>query len=131
MPYQLLGLGATSYVTTTDNKTVLKGYRVWRDGKYYIGRDDCEDDLAREAAIYAHLGAHQQILKCFGLEQHCAGVHSLRLDLAPLGARSPGLRPAVHCRASSSAAAAADPVADGSRHHDGRRLPPLQGCAAL
>ncbi|KAK4043432.1 hypothetical protein C8A01DRAFT_32358 [Parachaetomium inaequale] len=39
---------------------------------------DCEDDLAREAAIYAHLGDHPQILKCFGLEEHCAGVHSLR-----------------------------------------------------
>ncbi len=85
MSYQLLGLGATSYVTTTDNKTVLKGYQVWRDGKFYIGQDDCEDDLAREAAVYAHLGDHQQILKCFGLEQHCAGVHSLRLELAPLG----------------------------------------------
>lgn len=85
MPYQLLGLGATSYVTTTDNTTVLKGHQVWRDGKYYMGRDDCEDDLAREAAIYAHLGEHPQILKCFGLEEHCAGVHSLRLELAPLG----------------------------------------------
>lgn len=78
MPYPLLGLGATSYVTTTDNTTVLKGHQVWRDGKYYMGRDDCEDDLAREAAIYAHLGEHPQILKCFGLEEHCAGVHSLR-----------------------------------------------------
>ncbi|AEO70969.1 2308f8de-1285-4237-84fb-af640ff103a3 [Thermothielavioides terrestris] len=85
MPYELLGLGATCYVTTTDHKTVLKGHQVWRDGKYYIGRDDCEDDLAREAAIYAHLGDHPQILKCFGLEEHCVGVHSLRLELAPLG----------------------------------------------
>ncbi|AEO58257.1 hypothetical protein MYCTH_2061275 [Thermothelomyces thermophilus ATCC 42464] len=85
MPYELLGLGATCYVTTTDHKTVLKGHQVWRDGKYYIGRDECEDDLAREATIYAHLGDHPHILKCFGLEQHCAGVHSLRLELAPLG----------------------------------------------
>ncbi|KAK4031952.1 kinase-like domain-containing protein [Parachaetomium inaequale] len=85
MPYKLLGLKATSYVTTTDNKTVLKGHQVWRDRKYYIGRDDCEDDLAREAVIYAHPGDHPQILKCFGLEEHCAGVHSLRLELAPRG----------------------------------------------
>lgn len=85
MPYKLLGLGATSYVTTTDNKTVLKGYQVWRDGEYYFGRDECEEDLAREATIYRHLGNHPQILECFGLEQHCRGVHSLRLELAPLG----------------------------------------------
>ncbi|KAK1766305.1 kinase-like domain-containing protein [Phialemonium atrogriseum] len=85
MPYELLGLGATSYVTTTDNKTVLKGHQVWKDGEYYFGRDDCEDDLAREATIYKHLGDHPQILRCFGLEQHCPGVHSLRLELAALG----------------------------------------------
>lgn len=58
MPYRLIGLGAISYVTIIDNETVLKGYRVWRDGKYYIGREDCEDDLVREAAIYVYLGAH-------------------------------------------------------------------------
>lgn len=85
MPYKLLGLGATSYVTTTDDRTVLKGHQVWREGKYYIGRENCEEELAREAAIYVHLGEHPQILKCFGLEKHCAGVHSLRLELAPLG----------------------------------------------
>ncbi|KIH93384.1 hypothetical protein SPBR_04386 [Sporothrix brasiliensis 5110] len=85
MPYKLLGLGATCYVTTTDNRTVLKGYQVWRDGAYYIGRDECEDDLVREATIYRHLGSHPQILECFGLEEQCPGVHSLRLELAPLG----------------------------------------------
>lgn len=53
-----------------------------------MGREDCEDDLAREATIHAHLGDHPQILKCFGLEEHCAGVHSLRLELAPLGCRN-------------------------------------------
>ncbi|ERS95382.1 TKL protein kinase [Sporothrix schenckii ATCC 58251] len=72
MPYKLLGLGATCYVTKTDNKTVLKGYQ-------------CEDDLVREATIYRHLGSHPQILECFGLEEQCPGVHSLRLELAPLG----------------------------------------------
>lgn len=59
MPYELLGLGGTSYVTTTDHKTVLKGHQVWRDGERYLSRDDCEDDLAREAVIYAHLGDHR------------------------------------------------------------------------
>ena len=68
MPYKLLALGATSYVTTTDNKTVLKGHQVWRDGQYYIGRDDCEEDLAREAVIYKHLGSHPRILRFLGLE---------------------------------------------------------------
>ncbi|KAH6631475.1 kinase-like domain-containing protein, partial [Chaetomium tenue] len=89
MPYELLGLGATSYVTTTDHQTVLKSHQVWRNGKPYLAREPCEADLAREAAIYAHLGDdhhhHPHILRCFGLEELCAGVHALRLELAPLG----------------------------------------------
>jgi serine/threonine protein kinase len=85
MTYELLALGGTCFITTTDHKTVLKGHQVWRDGKLYLRREDCEADLAREATIYAHLGSHPQILGCFGLEQHAPGVHSLRLELAPLG----------------------------------------------
>ncbi|KAI0113685.1 kinase-like protein [Nemania sp. FL0031] len=85
MPYKMLGLGGTCYVTTTDNKTVLKGHQIWKNGEFQFGRDDCEDDLARESTIYKHLGYHPQILRCFGLEQHCPSVHSLRLELATLG----------------------------------------------
>ncbi|GAW24177.1 hypothetical protein ANO14919_137580 [Xylariales sp. No.14919] len=84
MSYELLGLGATSYVTTTDHKTVLKGHQVWKNGEFYFGRDDYKDDLAREATIYEHLGGHSQILRCFGLEQHCPGVYLLCLELATL-----------------------------------------------
>ncbi|KAL2755904.1 hypothetical protein ACRALDRAFT_210943 [Sodiomyces alcalophilus JCM 7366] len=57
--------------TTTDHKTVLKGHQIWKDGAHYVSRDECEDELAREATIYEHLGEHPQILRCF--------------ELAPLG----------------------------------------------
>ncbi|KAL2129757.1 hypothetical protein VTI74DRAFT_7327 [Chaetomium olivicolor] len=40
----------------------------------YMAREDWENDLAREAAIYTHLGDHPYILKCVGLEQHYAGL---------------------------------------------------------
>ncbi|KAB5559907.1 hypothetical protein GE09DRAFT_1285811 [Coniochaeta sp. 2T2.1] len=43
------------------------------------------ESLANEALIYKHLGEHPQILRCFGLEQVHPGIHSLRLELAPLG----------------------------------------------
>ncbi|KAK4113320.1 kinase-like protein [Canariomyces notabilis] len=47
---------------------------------------NCEEDLAREYTIYKHLGEHDCILRCFGLDEiHHPGVHALRLELAPLG----------------------------------------------
>ncbi|KAH7317304.1 kinase-like domain-containing protein [Rhexocercosporidium sp. MPI-PUGE-AT-0058] len=82
----VIAVGTTCYVTTTDNITVLKGYQVWFDGNLVFDYGaTCEERLAREAAIYKHLGKHPRILTCFGLEEVHPGVHSLRLEMAPLG----------------------------------------------
>jgi len=83
---KVIAVGTTCYVTTTDNRTVLKGYQVWSNGDLvYDYGATCEERLAREAKIYKHLGRHPQILTCFGLEEVHTGVHSLRLEMAPLG----------------------------------------------
>jgi len=83
---KVIAVGTTCYVTTTDNRTVLKGYQVWFDGNLvYDYGVTCEERLAREATIYKHFGNHPQILRCFGLEEVHPGVHSLRLEMAPLG----------------------------------------------
>ncbi|KAH7346184.1 kinase-like domain-containing protein [Rhexocercosporidium sp. MPI-PUGE-AT-0058] len=73
---KVIGVGTMCYVTTTDNKSVLKGHQVWFDGSLR---------LAREETIYKHLGNHSQILTCFGLEEVHSGVYSPRLEMAPLG----------------------------------------------
>lgn len=83
IPYELLGIGATCYVTTTDHNTVLKGHQVWKVGKHYMSGDECENELAREATIYEHHGEHPQVLS--GLQRHAENIHSIRLELAPLG----------------------------------------------
>jgi serine/threonine protein kinase len=73
-------------VTTTDSKNVLKGHQVWSCGNLVFDYQvPCEERLAREATIYKHLGQHPQILTCFGLEEVHPGIHSLRLEMAPLG----------------------------------------------
>ncbi|KUJ16515.1 kinase-like protein [Mollisia scopiformis] len=83
---KVIGVGTTCYVTTTENKTVLKGYRVWFDGNLVFDYGAaCEERLAREYTIYKHLGKHPRILTCFGLEEVHPGVRSLRLEMAPLG----------------------------------------------
>jgi len=83
---KIIAVGTTCYVTTTDNRTVLKGYQVWFDGNLVFDFGvACEERLAREATIYEHLGKHPRILTCFGLEEVHHGVHSLRLEMAPLG----------------------------------------------
>lgn len=82
----ILGMGASCFVSVDDGVTVLKGYEIWVNGKrrsYYPRA--CEEALRREELIYETLGEHPQILRCFGLEEVHAGVHSLRLELAPLG----------------------------------------------
>ena len=74
---RVIGVGTTCYVTTTDNKTVLKGHQVWFDGNLVFDYGDpCEERLAREATIYKHLGRHPQILECFGVEEvHPGSAH--------------------------------------------------------
>jgi serine/threonine protein kinase len=82
----ILGIGASCFVSYADKSSVLKGYEIWVDGKRrsYYPRP-CEEALSREEAIYTRLGKHPQILRCFGLEEVHSGIHSLRLELAPLG----------------------------------------------
>ncbi|KAI1498887.1 hypothetical protein F5X99DRAFT_411590 [Biscogniauxia marginata] len=79
--------GGSCFVSYVDEGTVHKGYEIWLNGRrrpYYP--EGCEEDLAREYAIYKHLGKHDRILQCFGLDEiRCPGVHALRLELAPLG----------------------------------------------
>lgn len=82
----IIGMGASCFASYAADGTVLKGYQIWVNGKrrsYY--ESSCEDALAREAAIYKHLGEHPQILRCFGLVEIHPNIHSLRLELAPLG----------------------------------------------
>lgn len=85
-PGTILGMGASCFVSTADVSAVFKGYEIWVDKKRqsYYPRS-CEDALIREDLIYKHLGKHPQVLKCFGLEEVHPGIHSLRLELAPLG----------------------------------------------
>ena len=86
IPATILGMGASCFASTADASTIFKGYEIWVDGKRqsYYARS-CEDDLLREETIYKHIGDHPQILTCFGLEEIHPGIHSLRLELAPLG----------------------------------------------
>ncbi|KAG5753480.1 hypothetical protein H9Q70_003880 [Fusarium xylarioides] len=83
---RVVGGGLTSIVTTVDNETVLKGYEVWWNGRL-TGKchEPCEERMLREDTIYRHLGEHPRILKSLGLQQIRPGVHSLRLEMAPLG----------------------------------------------
>ncbi|KAH8912904.1 kinase-like protein [Coniochaeta sp. PMI_546] len=83
----ILGMGVSCFVSYVDEDSVHKGYEIWVNGRrrsYYP--EGCEEDLAREYAIYEHLGRHDCILRCFGLDEiRPPGVHALRLDLARLG----------------------------------------------
>lgn len=83
----ILGMGGSCFVSYVDEGTVHKGYEIWVNGRrrsHYP--EGCEEDLAREYAIYEHLGKHDRVLRCFGLDEiRYPGVHALRLELAPLG----------------------------------------------
>ncbi|KIH86439.1 hypothetical protein SPBR_08647 [Sporothrix brasiliensis 5110] len=84
----IVGMGGSCFVSLVDDATVHKSYEIWVNGRrrsYYP--EPCEDDLAREAAVYAHLGRHDNILVCHGLDEihRDPAVHALRLELAPLG----------------------------------------------
>ncbi|KAL2015638.1 hypothetical protein VTK56DRAFT_5078 [Thermocarpiscus australiensis] len=86
MWWSIVGLGGSCFVSSTDKKTVLKGYQVWEDGQCRAWCEhDSEEVLAREAAIYEHMGENPYILRCYGLEEVHPGNHSLRLEYAPLG----------------------------------------------
>ncbi len=84
----ILGMGGSCFVFYVDNSTVHKSYEIWvNDQKQSVYPEKCEDDLAREDAIYNHLGEHDCILRSFGLDKvnHDPLVHALRLERAPLG----------------------------------------------
>ncbi|KAI8648087.1 hypothetical protein LRP88_14878 [Fusarium phalaenopsidis] len=92
--FKVLATGGSSYVSTTDDpRVVLKGYQVWEDGTRFLDyyedsrdpRTSGEENIIREAAVYQHLGNHPRILQFLGLKELDPGIHSLRLELAPLG----------------------------------------------
>ncbi|KAL2757044.1 hypothetical protein ACRALDRAFT_2103461, partial [Sodiomyces alcalophilus JCM 7366] len=61
-------------------------HAVWHEGKRRAYcEDDCEKQLAREAAIYKHLGEHARILRYYGLREIHAGIHALCMEYAPFG----------------------------------------------
>ena len=82
----IIGIGASCFASVYINQTVFKGYEIWVDGRRrsYTGRP-CEEALRREASVYQQLGKHPRILDCYGLVESHPGVHSLHLELAPLG----------------------------------------------
>lgn len=83
---RIVGHGSTAIVSTVDDKTVLKGYEIWSKGRLWAKcGESSEDRLAREDTVYQHLGSHPLILQSFGLEKVRPGVHSLCLEMAPLG----------------------------------------------
>ncbi|OAA53589.1 Protein kinase-like domain protein [Niveomyces insectorum RCEF 264] len=102
----ILGMGGSCFVSYIDEHTVYKGYEIRVNGRrksYYP--ISCEEDLAREFAVYQHLGPHDCILRCYGLDvihdeppiakphrskakvppPPAVAVHALRLELAPHG----------------------------------------------
>lgn len=85
-PGLILGIGATCFVSVYDSETVLKGYEIWVGGKRqsYKWRP-YEESVLREESVYRHLGSHPRLLSCYGLVEVRPSVHSLRLELAPLG----------------------------------------------
>ena len=89
MDYELLGIGSSSLVSAaSDGKTVLKGYQVWIGGVLCGAKehsDGCEESLAREEAVYQHIGEHRHILRCYGLVEVHPGIHALRLERALYG----------------------------------------------
>ncbi|RMJ01558.1 hypothetical protein CDV36_015701 [Fusarium kuroshium] len=85
-PGSIIGIGASCFVSTYDNLTVLKGYQIWVDGKLRSSKcHTCEDAVRQEHHVYEHLGTHPRILRYYGLVQVHPSVYSLRLELAPLG----------------------------------------------
>ncbi|OAA53593.1 Protein kinase-like domain protein [Niveomyces insectorum RCEF 264] len=80
----IVGMSFDVIVTCTDDKTVLKGYQAWENGKLVSYCEfPCEEQLAREAYLYRHIGPHPRILTFYGLEEVHPGIHSLRLEYAP------------------------------------------------
>ncbi|KAI0104208.1 kinase-like protein [Nemania sp. FL0031] len=72
----ILSMGGSCFVSYVDKEGQRRSYCS----------NSCEELLAREYAIYRHLGKHNRILRCFGLDEiHSPGVHALGLELAPLG----------------------------------------------
>ncbi|RYP65718.1 hypothetical protein DL771_008163 [Monosporascus sp. 5C6A] len=86
MWWSVVGAGASSFVTCTDKKIVLKSHQVWEGGEIRPSLSaSFEDALCREAFMYQHLDTHSNIPACHGLEEIHPGVHALRLELAPSG----------------------------------------------
>lgn len=82
----ILGIGASCFISVYDSETVLKDYEIWVNGKRQSYRSQpCEDSVSWEELVYKHLGSHPNILLCYWLVEVRPSVHSLRLELAPLG----------------------------------------------
>ncbi|KAK1770359.1 kinase-like domain-containing protein [Phialemonium atrogriseum] len=65
---------------------LFKAHEVWIDGKAYEHREFAfKGALEREAIIYARLGDHARITKCFGLREFAPGSQSLQLERASVG----------------------------------------------
>lgn len=85
-PGFILGMGASCFVSVYNRETVLKGYEIWVNGKRQSYKScPCEESVCWEELVYEHLGRHPRILSCYGLVEVCHAVHSLHLELAPLG----------------------------------------------
>lgn len=66
----IVGMGGSNFVWCTDKKIAFKSHAVWHEGKRRAYcEDDCEEKLAREAAIYDQLGEHPQVLRYYGLKE--------------------------------------------------------------
>ncbi|OAA63645.1 Protein kinase-like domain protein [Niveomyces insectorum RCEF 264] len=84
----ILGMGGSCFVSVVDDKTVHKSHEIWVHGKIQSRYpENCEEDLRRELAVYEHMGPHDCILRCLGLEviHSPPDVFALRLELAPHG----------------------------------------------
>ncbi|RYO73901.1 hypothetical protein DL762_010633 [Monosporascus cannonballus] len=87
MWWSVIGTGASSFVTCTDKKTVLKSHKAWEDGEIRPSLSvSFQGALRREAFMYQHLGMHPNIPPpAAALMRSIPDVHALRLELAPFG----------------------------------------------
>ncbi|KAK1771827.1 hypothetical protein QBC33DRAFT_575648 [Phialemonium atrogriseum] len=83
MWWSVVGTGASSFVTCTDNKTNWGSLLV-----------SFADTLRRQASVYQHLGTHPNIPTCHGLDEIHPGDMpppvGVRLDMMPDAARALG-----------------------------------------
>ncbi|KAI9766115.1 MAG: hypothetical protein M1839_005031 [Geoglossum umbratile] len=82
----IVGFGCSGMVSIymADERFVLKGYEVWRDGRCYgrMGNTNSKASLELEDIVYQRLGAHPHILEYDGQVLVRADVYSLKLERA-------------------------------------------------